>query len=636
MDICVDCQCSHKFYALQAHFPMSTFKGLYYLSIFLALMTGYGCQKVEESNPDVFFTRKEFNGNFCLTASKLSPDSAVRYIHDRMLPKWYGNACESIYYHFKEGTPDSLLFRYIDLCEQTFPHDTILVFTKALRGKLSLRRSQYDTALTCLKEAYNISMRIHSDLRTGDTKAVMGELYSRQGNYPEAIKMLLEAYTIYYPLPITKIDARLIENIMDIGNAYSNSNDFVSAQVWYQRAWDFIHTYPVANGYLVRTSAAMANNYLHLNQLDSAKVMIDTAFYFQNLYQYNYDEAFRYLIRAKVLLKQGDCHNALANFWVAQSRNLKTSDLVIVNRFVEGIGDGYLCLGRLDSAIWLYQKALITPDTAHQAVIHAQLGIAYAQQGNYGLAFKHEQESNRLSNRVFTLEKDKAIGQLQAQNDIERRERLFAEERNKNKITRLLLIVGMLLLSLLVLIGFNQIRRQKQAWLLAEQDKVLLQKEKELVEAREALKTKALVVAAQKLDSKERALEESNKQLNLKDLMIQELEMRLTKNTQKEIDLIEDNKLQNLKILTTDDWRTFRKLFEQRYPDFFDTLVARFPKLSAAEIRLLVLIKIGFDANEMANILGISSSSVYKSRYRLRKKLGLVEEDDLEMFINAF
>ncbi len=613
---------------------MSISKGLYYLSIFLALMITYGCQKVEEDS-FTFFTRKEFNGDFCLTASKLSPDSAVRYIHDKMRPKWYGTACESTYYNFKEGTPDSLLFRYIDLCEQTFPNDTILVFTKALRGKLFLRLSQYDTALTCLKEAYDISIRIHSDLRMGDTKAVMGELYSRQGNYPEAIKMLLEAYEIYSLLPITKVDARLIENIIDIGNAYSNSDDFVSAQVWHQRSWDFIHIYPSEISYKVRAAAAMANNYLHLDHLNSAKVMIDTAFYFQNLYKIDYDEASRYLILAKVLLKQGDCHNALANFWIAQRRNLKTSDPVIVNRFMEGIGDGYLCLGRLDSAIWFYQKALTTPDTARQAVVHAQLGIAYAQQGKYALALNHEQLSHRLSNRVFTLEKDKAIGQLQVQNDIERRERLFSEEISQIKITRLLLVVGMLILSLFVLVGFNRIRRQKQAWRLAEHEKELLKKEKELVEAREALKTKALVVAAQKLDSKERDLEESNKQLNLKDLMIQQLEMTLVENNQKEIEQIEVEKLQNLKILTTEDWRAFRKLFEQRYPDFFDKLVERFPKLSAAEIRLLVLMKIGFDANEMANILGISPSSIYKSRYRLRKKLGLVEEEDLERFVNV-
>lgn len=563
----------------------------------------------------------------------LSPDSVVRHIHNDVPSKWYGLACESAFYHIKEG---AILLRHLGLYEQWFPHDTVFAFTQALRGKILLRQDRYDTAMICLKKAFKVSANIQSAQRVGDVASAIGELYARQGNYPEAIKKLLEAYEIYTELPKTENQTVLFEILIDIGNAYRGANDYLSAQDWHLRAWQYACSYGWAKGFKVTSAAAVADNYLYLNQLDSAKVMVDTAFYYQNLYQITYNVASLYFILAKVFLKQGDCHNALTNFWIAQQRNLKISDRVIVNRYNKGIGDGYFCLERLDSAIWYYQKALATPDTARQVVIHAQLGKAYAQQGNYVRALNHEQQSHSLSDRVFTFEKNKAIGQLQAQNEIEKRERQLAEEISQEKITRLVLVVGILILFILFLMGLNRIRQQKQAWQMAEQEKELLRKEKEPVEAREALKTKALVVVTQKLDSQERALEESNKQLDIKDLLIQELKMTLTANNQKEIEQIQDDKLQNLKILTTDDWRVFRKLFEQRYPDFFDNLIGALPKLSAAEIRLLTLIKIDFDANEMASILGISSSSIYKSRYRLRKKLGLVEEDDLEMFVNGF
>ncbi len=241
-----------------------------------------------------------------------------------------------------------------------------------------------------------------------------------------------------------------------------------------------------------------------------------------------------------------------------------------------------------------------------------------------------------LGNGFYKIISGKSKRVLDVQNEIEKRERLMVEQISQNKITRLALIVGLLILSILVLVGLNRFRRQKQAWQLAEQEKELLRKEKELVEAREALKTKALVVLTQKLDSQERALEETNKQLNLKDVVIQELKMTLTANSKRKIEQIQDDKLQNLKILTVEDWRKFRLLFEQRYPDFISNLAHRFLRVTAAEIRLLMLIKIGFDAYEIADILGISTASVYKSRYRLRKKLGFVEEDDLEMFVNGF
>lgn len=612
-------------------------KILYFISICFVVASCYSCSKTpEQDEATAFFENARGKGNYFLSLDLLKPDSVVKHIHDDVPPKWYGLACESVYYHLKEGTSSDILLKHLDAYESWFPHDTVFTFTYTLRGKIFLRQNQYDTAMACLNKAYKVSTKIHSAHRIADVASAKGELYSRQGMYPEAIKSLLEAYNLYAGLPKPENQTVVFEAMIDLGNAYRGANDYESALTWHHRAWSYAYAREWAKGFKISSAAAVAADFCELNRLDSAKMMIDTAFYFQNLYAVTYDQAYRYYVLAKVLLKQGNCQEALVNFLTAQRLNLKTSDNIAVNRYNEGLGDGYLCVGRLDSAVAFYQKALATPDTARQVVILSQLAKTYERQGQLALALKSEQESHHLSNRVFTIEKNKAIGELQAQNEIERLERQFDEQISQDKIMRLGLLVVLLIFVVLFLIGLNRSRRQKQAWQLAQQEKALLTKEKELVEAREALKTKALVVAAQKLDSKERALEESNKQLNLKDLMIQELKMTITAHNQKEIEEITEEHFQNLKILTADDWRTFRKLFEQRYPDYLDTLVEHFPKVSAAEIRLLVLIKIGFDANEMANILGIFPSSVYKSRYRLRKKLGLVEEDDLERFVNAF
>ncbi|HEY8938181.1 MAG TPA: hypothetical protein VIM65_23325, partial [Cyclobacteriaceae bacterium] len=49
--------------------------------------------------------------------------------------------------------------------------------------------------------------------------------------------------------------------------------------------------------------------------------------------------------------------------------------------------------------------------------------------------------------------------------------------------------------------------------------------------------------------------------------------------------------------------------------------------------RLSALIKLNLSIKEMASMLGISPESVKKSRYRLKRKLGLTENDVLEEFI---
>jgi hypothetical protein len=93
------------------------------------------------------------------------------------------------------------------------------------------------------------------------------------------------------------------------------------------------------------------------------------------------------------------------------------------------------------------------------------------------------------------------------------------------------------------------------------------------------------------------------------------------------------SKVLNATILTDEDWEKFKKTFEEVYPNFFASLRYRFPDITASELRLAGLIKLNLSLKEAANTLGISSESVKKSRYRLKKKIALQEEDSLEDFI---
>ncbi len=97
--------------------------------------------------------------------------------------------------------------------------------------------------------------------------------------------------------------------------------------------------------------------------------------------------------------------------------------------------------------------------------------------------------------------------------------------------------------------------------------------------------------------------------------------------------VINFNKMLNATILTEEDWEKFKKTFEEVYPNFFASLRYKFPDITASELRLSALIKLNFSLREAANTLGISSESVKKSRYRLKKKIALQEEDSLEDFV---
>ncbi|MCB9274446.1 MAG: tetratricopeptide repeat protein [Lewinellaceae bacterium] len=92
----------------------------------------------------------------------------------------------------------------------------------------------------------------------------------------------------------------------------------------------------------------------------------------------------------------------------------------------------------------------------------------------------------------------------------------------------------------------------------------------------------------------------------------------------------------NMRILTEEDWMTFKKHFERSFPGYLSHLRETFPELSQAEERLFLLYKLNLNSKEITKILGISESTVKKGRTRLRKKLGLDKEQDLEQFIREF
>lgn len=93
--------------------------------------------------------------------------------------------------------------------------------------------------------------------------------------------------------------------------------------------------------------------------------------------------------------------------------------------------------------------------------------------------------------------------------------------------------------------------------------------------------------------------------------------------------------LYNSRILTEEDWETFKRRFESSHPGYLLRLRATYPELTGAEERLLLLIKLGLTSQEVADTLGITSNGVKKGRQRLRKRLEISPEEDLEQFVKA-
>jgi tetratricopeptide (TPR) repeat protein len=86
-------------------------------------------------------------------------------------------------------------------------------------------------------------------------------------------------------------------------------------------------------------------------------------------------------------------------------------------------------------------------------------------------------------------------------------------------------------------------------------------------------------------------------------------------------------------ILTESDWEKFKTLYGTIYPGFFSKLKTTITDITIAEQRMAALIRLSLTTRQMASLLGISPGSVNKTKQRLRQRLNLPADENVEEFI---
>ncbi len=88
----------------------------------------------------------------------------------------------------------------------------------------------------------------------------------------------------------------------------------------------------------------------------------------------------------------------------------------------------------------------------------------------------------------------------------------------------------------------------------------------------------------------------------------------------------------NMNLQDEEHIKVFEANFERVHHEFFTQLKANFPDLTAKELQLCAFVRMNLTNKEIASILNISVRGVETARYRLRKRLGLTQEEDMGHF----
>jgi len=85
-------------------------------------------------------------------------------------------------------------------------------------------------------------------------------------------------------------------------------------------------------------------------------------------------------------------------------------------------------------------------------------------------------------------------------------------------------------------------------------------------------------------------------------------------------------KLLQSTILTDAEWTNFRELFDKVHKGFFERLEKKLPLLSLEDTRLISLIRLGLNNQEIANMMGMDVNSIQLSKQRLQQKIHPVND----------
>ena len=209
-------------------------------------------------------------------------------------------------------------------------------------------------------------------------------------------------------------------------------------------------------------------------------------------------------------------------------------------------------------------------------------------------------------------------------------------------------IYGLSVLALLFA-AFNVLDRKyqrEQQRMVLEQEKELSARDNELVKLSRQSQEEINRLQHEKLESE---LQHMNNELGTatmhllnKNEFITSIKSNLTsiikKNPQEDVkkELAQITRDIEQNISADSDWEHFQFHFDRVHGDFTTRFKGAFPGLSPQEIKLSAYLRMNLSTKEIAQLLNISVRGVEISRYRLRKKLLLDRNQNLQDFILNF
>lgn len=250
------------------------------------------------------------------------------------------------------------------------------------------------------------------------------------------------------------------------------------------------------------------------------------------------------------------------------------------------------------------------------------LSTIYEAQNDFENA-NNIKDSILLINSITTLNNNiELLDGIEIKNLLSDKEIQLIENENKYRTLNYIFIAGFIIIFLALIAMWSQFRLYKEKSISAERQKKILNNN---------LDIKKLELTAIATFTSQRNDHLKNLKHKIKKFIIEEEVISDETNASKFISKVNRN-IDSL-INSDKNYKIFENQFIHVYPDFHKSLLSLHPSLTAFDLRLCSYIKMNQSSNEIAQLTGVSIRTAESQRYRLRKKLDIGKDADLNSYL---
>lgn len=463
---------------------------------------------------------------------------------------------------------------------------------------------------------------------------VIGVAHWVRGNPDLSFRYLLDAEKVYRSIGDS---LGLANSMLNLGMVYADRQNHSTSLEKYKESLSLFQS--------LGKSSRIATTYTK-----TAEVLIA---------QEDYNQAYKYLTEAlaihqkegflygisevdsklgKLSIARGEYREAISYLLLSVEAGKQRNDHVGAADAYHDIAQCHYLLGELKQAErYLLQSEELAEKFSLKKV---QRDVYYTakeiavERGLYERAVGYYDKYMLVKDSLFNEEKSNMIASMESQRTYDEQERelamaqqnldLLLAERQRDRLMVLALIMALLAFGAF---GWGMLQRK---------NRLLVQRDVDLKKAQTLSEELHTLVADKdrELTSYTLNFVQKNELINnLKD-SLNKLKKALQGQHRSQLDALSRQLNEAFKI--DEDWEDFRRHFESVHPDLILRLNKAFPSLTKNEFRLIALLRLNLSSKEISAVLGISPDSVKTARYRLRKKLGLQNQEELFDFLLRF